>query len=77
MLQKGIQDYQETMNAWKQIPHIMKLFAEEEVSASMSLLSQCVWAEAQSFRSEQTRSCAFLLRSERELKSLRAYSLLP
>lgn len=30
MLHKGRVDYQETMNAWKQIPHIMKWFAEEE-----------------------------------------------
>lgn len=29
---KGRQEYQETMNAWKQVPHIMKWFAEEEVS---------------------------------------------
>lgn len=32
LLFKGRQEYQETMNAWKQIPHIMKWFAEEEVS---------------------------------------------
>lgn len=31
MLHKGRAEYQETINAWKQIPHLMKLFAEEEV----------------------------------------------
>lgn len=30
MLHKGYQEYQETVNAWKQTPHIMKWFAEEE-----------------------------------------------
>ncbi|KAN0065396.1 ndufa6 NADH-ubiquinone oxidoreductase subunit [Thecaphora frezii] len=30
LLLKAQQDYQETMNVWKQIPHIMKWFAEEE-----------------------------------------------
>ena len=33
MLHKGQVEFQETINAWKQIPHIMKLFAEEEVRA--------------------------------------------
>lgn len=32
MLLKAQQEYQETMNGWKQVPHIMKWFAEEEVS---------------------------------------------
>lgn len=32
MLLKAQQEYQETMNSWKQIPHVMKWFAEEEVS---------------------------------------------
>lgn len=32
LLHKGRLDYQETMNAWKQIPHIMKWFAEEEAA---------------------------------------------
>lgn len=32
MLHKGRVDYQETMNAWKQLPQVMKLFAQEEVS---------------------------------------------
>lgn len=31
MLHKGRVEYQETINAWKQVPHLMKLFAEEEV----------------------------------------------
>jgi NADH dehydrogenase (ubiquinone) 1 alpha subcomplex subunit 6 len=31
MLHKGRVEYQETINAWKQIPHLMKLFADEEV----------------------------------------------
>jgi NADH dehydrogenase (ubiquinone) 1 alpha subcomplex subunit 6 len=31
MLHKGRVEFQETINAWKQIPHMMKLFAEEEV----------------------------------------------
>lgn len=30
LLLKGYQEYQETMNAWKQTPHVMRLFAEEE-----------------------------------------------
>jgi len=30
MLHKGYTEYQETVNAWKQTPHIMKWFAEEE-----------------------------------------------
>ncbi len=34
MLLKAQQEYQETMNGWKQIPHIMKWFAEEEVSCN-------------------------------------------
>ncbi|WFD21648.1 ndufa6 NADH-ubiquinone oxidoreductase subunit [Malassezia equina] len=33
MLHKGYQEYQETVNAWKQTPHIMKWFAEEEAPA--------------------------------------------
>lgn len=33
MLLKAQQEYQETMNGWKQVPHIMKWFAEEEVSS--------------------------------------------
>lgn len=36
MLLKGQQEYQETMNGWKQVPHIMKWFAEEEVSLNES-----------------------------------------
>lgn len=32
LLHKGHVEYQETMNAWKQNPHVMKWFAEEEVS---------------------------------------------
>lgn len=31
LLLKGQQEYQETMNAWKQTSHVMKWFAEEEV----------------------------------------------
>lgn len=31
LLLKGWQEYQETMNAWKQTSHVMKWFAEEEV----------------------------------------------
>lgn len=30
LLLKAHQEYQETMNAWKQAPHIMRWFAEEE-----------------------------------------------
>ncbi|WFD35541.1 ndufa6 NADH-ubiquinone oxidoreductase subunit [Malassezia cuniculi] len=33
LLLKGYQEYQETMNAWKQTPHIMKWFAEEDAPA--------------------------------------------
>ncbi|PWY98833.1 putative NADH2 dehydrogenase [Testicularia cyperi] len=33
MLLKAQQEYQETMNAWKQIPQVMKWFAEEEAPA--------------------------------------------
>ncbi|SAM67575.1 probable NADH2 dehydrogenase (ubiquinone) [Ustilago bromivora] len=33
MLLKTQQEYQETMNGWKQVPHIMKWFAEEEAPA--------------------------------------------
>nr|QBH67471.1 hypothetical protein UE_1405 [Ustilago esculenta] len=33
MLLKAQQEYQETMNGWKQVPHIMKWFAEEEAPA--------------------------------------------
>ena len=33
MLFKAHIEYQETMNAWKQVPHIMRWFAEEEVSS--------------------------------------------
>jgi NADH dehydrogenase (ubiquinone) 1 alpha subcomplex subunit 6 len=32
MLHKGQVEFQETINAWKQVPHMMKLFTEEEVS---------------------------------------------
>lgn len=32
MLHKGQVEFQETINAWKQVPHMLKLFAEEEVS---------------------------------------------
>ncbi|KAL4401662.1 NdufA6 NADH-ubiquinone oxidoreductase subunit [Malassezia pachydermatis] len=34
LLLKGYQEYQETMNAWKQTPHVMRLFAEEEAPAT-------------------------------------------
>ena len=37
MLLKAQQEYQETMNGWKQVPHIMKWFADEEVSARRSV----------------------------------------
>ncbi|PWN48184.1 NADH dehydrogenase, alpha subcomplex, subunit 6 [Violaceomyces palustris] len=30
LLLKGRQEYQETMNVWKQVPQLMKWFAEEE-----------------------------------------------
>ena len=30
LLLKGHQEYQETMNAWKQAPHVMQWFREEE-----------------------------------------------
>ncbi|PWN26307.1 NADH dehydrogenase, alpha subcomplex, subunit 6 [Jaminaea rosea] len=30
LLHKARVDYQETMNAWKQTPHVMKMFAAEE-----------------------------------------------
>ncbi|GAK65061.1 NADH dehydrogenase, alpha subcomplex, subunit 6 [Moesziomyces antarcticus] len=33
MLLKAQQEYQETMNGWKQVPHIMKWFADEEAPA--------------------------------------------
>jgi hypothetical protein len=36
MLLKAQQEYHETMNGWKQIPPIMKWFAEGEVSGSAS-----------------------------------------
>jgi NADH dehydrogenase (ubiquinone) 1 alpha subcomplex subunit 6 len=36
MLHKGRVEFQETINAWKQIPHMMKLFAEEEVCCLLS-----------------------------------------
>lgn len=39
MLHKGRVEYQETMNAWKQIPHVMKWFAEEEVRVCFRLPS--------------------------------------
>ncbi|PWO01285.1 NADH dehydrogenase, alpha subcomplex, subunit 6 [Tilletiopsis washingtonensis] len=32
MLFKAHIEYQETMNAWKQVPHIMRWFAEEEAA---------------------------------------------
>lgn len=32
MLHKGQIEFQETINAWKQVPHMLKLFMEEEVS---------------------------------------------
>jgi NADH dehydrogenase (ubiquinone) 1 alpha subcomplex subunit 6 len=40
MLHKGRVEFQETINAWKQIPHLMKLFADEEVGHVL-LASQC------------------------------------
>ncbi|WFD25338.1 ndufa6 NADH-ubiquinone oxidoreductase subunit [Malassezia nana] len=36
MLHKGYQEYQETVNAWKQTPHIMKWFAEEEAPGTLA-----------------------------------------
>lgn len=42
MLHKGRVDYQETINAWKQTPHIMKLFAEVRCAAAGSPTS-LVW----------------------------------
>lgn len=36
LLFKGRIEYQETLNAWKQVPHVMKWFAEEEVSLSLA-----------------------------------------
>jgi len=35
MLHKGWQEYQETMNVWKQTPHVMKWFAEEEAPGTL------------------------------------------
>ncbi|CAO1635412.1 unnamed protein product [Jaminaea pallidilutea] len=32
LLFKGRIEYQETLNAWKQVPHVMKWFAEEEAA---------------------------------------------
>lgn len=39
LLLKGHQEYQETMNAWKQTPHVMKWFTEEEVRNRFSQLT--------------------------------------
>jgi len=36
MLHKGYQEYQETVNAWKQTPHVMKWFAEEEAPGTLT-----------------------------------------
>lgn len=35
MLLKGYQEFQETMNCWKQTPHIMQWFTEEEAPGAL------------------------------------------
>ncbi|KDN37655.1 NADH dehydrogenase, alpha subcomplex, subunit 6 [Tilletiaria anomala UBC 951] len=44
MLFKGHAEYQETMNAWKQIPHIMKWFREEEAIPTPSTFLERFYA---------------------------------
>jgi NADH dehydrogenase (ubiquinone) 1 alpha subcomplex subunit 6 len=63
LLFKGRIEYQETMNAWKQVPHIMKWFTEEEVSflrwsGSVGRVNRMLW-EATSAREScfQSRMC--------------------
>lgn len=52
MLLKAQQEYQETMNGWKTLPHIMKWFAEEEVSIATHRMGPAImdgfrrWPEA-------------------------------
>lgn len=63
MLLKAQQEYQETMNGWKQVPHIMKWFADEEVSARsvpIPIADIC-----QSVLPKLTRSCTLLVHAHR------------
>lgn len=39
LLLKAHQEYQETMNAWKQAPHVMQWFREEEAPGTYSTLT--------------------------------------
>lgn len=39
LLHKGHTEYQETMNAWKQAPHVMQWFREEEAPGTYGPLT--------------------------------------
>lgn len=39
LLHKGQVEFQETMNAWKQVPQVMKWFKEEEVRWTPRIVS--------------------------------------
>lgn len=61
LLFKGRIEYQETMNAWKQVPHIMKWFTEEEVS----YLRRHEASARSPSKATPTRACDAELRSSR------------